>query len=45
MHALAGENLIRTEVIAGVVFLLIDSMLLTAARLQFRRGRIMQDHA
>jgi len=40
MQALAGANQVQIEVAAGFGFLLFDAMLVSAARLRFRRNRL-----
>jgi ABC-2 type transport system permease protein len=41
LRALAGENQIRTEIAAALFFLALDAGLLAAARLRFRRNRLI----
>ncbi len=43
LGALAGENLIRAEIVAGVVLIVADAALLMATRARFRRARLILD--
>jgi len=43
LRALAGENLIRSEIVAGVVLIVADAALLMATRARFRRARLILD--
>jgi len=43
LRALAGKNLIRSEIVAGVVLIVADAALLMATRARFRRARLILD--
>ena len=43
LRALAGKNLTRSEIVAGVVLIVADAALLMATRARFRRARLILD--